>query len=355
METQSNGKGRKILLIFILIALLGLCVLCFLCTLSFLSIGSDSGGNLLNTNGLEYEYVTGDINSNNKLLMIPITGVILNEKPDDILSLLYTDVTYGYEVSEIFEKASLDTSIKGIILAIDSPGGTVTGSKAISDGASYYRSVTSNPIVAHIMGMGASGGYWAAASSDHIVADSGSMVGSIGVIFGPFKYYDKVLSESNVEGSVATENGIDTYYITSGEYKDFGNPYRMMSEDEKQIMQEDTNDVYEEFVSFISTRRNIPSSKIRSDIKALPYGNDRALELNLIDETGSRQSAYDYLSEETSLGSDYQVVRTYEDVDFFSLFFTSLLMDKKLEANNDFVSNELKNKMLYLYGTPLDF
>lgn len=356
MEERSKGRGRTIMIILILLLLLGSCVLCSLCTFSLFTSGYDPSANDTSSeSGLELLYVAGDADSDNKFLMVPITGVILNERPDDILSLLSTDVTYGYEIKDILEGAALDSSIKGVILAIDSPGGTVTGSKAISDAVDNYRSLTSKPIVAHIMGMGASGGYWAAASADHIIADNGSLIGSIGVIFGPFKYYDKVTAESSGSEGISTENGIETYYITSGEYKDFGNPYRLMSEEEMNIMQEDTDDVYNEFVQYISQRRNIPDSRIRSEVKALPYGNDRAIKLGLIDASGSRETAYDYLSEKALLGSDYQVVKVYEEVDFWDLFFSAFTDTDNRSVSNEYLSKALSNKILFLYGTPLDY
>lgn len=351
MEESKKGNKRWLMFFILFGITLLLCALCVLCPVLIFSSGfnADSSKTIVSASNLDLEYVSGDEESEKSILIIPITGTILNEKPDDFLSFLYTDMTFGYDVKNVLINAANDGSIKGVVLAIDSPGGTVTGSKAISDGVAEYIEKTGNPVVSHIMGLGASGGYWAAASGEYIVADSGSMIGSIGVIFGPFKYYNKVTSENDGSTSVSTENGIETYYITSGEYKDFGNPYRPMSDIEKQIMQEDTNDVYEEFVSYISKQRDIPVAKIKSDVKALPYGNKRSLELGLIDETGSRDLAYEYINKKLGLNGDYKIVKQVEATDFWSSLFSVLGNDSTLSVSEKYLDNSLKNKLLFLY------
>lgn len=350
-STSNNKSGRKVLFIIVLISLLLLCALCFLCTTAFYSAGMDTDlPTLSSDSSLDLVYAGGDSYSKNKLLVVPIQGVILNEKPDDILALLSVDVTYGYEVKTILAEAASDDSIKGVLLAIDSPGGTITGSKAISDGVADYIEQTGNPVVAHIMGTGASGGYWSAAAADYIIADSGSLVGSIGVIFGPFKYYNEVTSESS-QGEGITASSIDTYYITSGELKDFGNPYRIMTQEEMEILQEDTDSAYNEFVKYISERRGIPENTIKNQIKALPYGNERALSLKLIDANGPRESAYEYLSSQAGLGSDYQLVKVFEEVSFWDLFLGATNSVEPMDASS-FIEGQLHNKLLYLYGSP---
>ena len=101
-----------------------------------------------------YTYIAGNQDSTNKVLYIPITGEILTaEDKNDPLSFLFYGFTFGYSVKEELMKASKDPEIKGIILGIDSPGGTVTGSKAIFDGVEYYKNKTGNPVVAHISGL----------------------------------------------------------------------------------------------------------------------------------------------------------------------------------------------------------
>jgi len=356
MET-SKSHTKWWLIILIVLFLLLCCCLVF-GFMVWAALGSATSGMSLNSNQLSLDYISGNSASTSKILSVPITGVILNEKPRDALTLLASgQATYGYEIKQILAEAAKDSSIKGVILEIDSPGGTITGAKAISDAVAAYRTSTGNPVVAHIMGMGASGAYWSAAATDYIIADEGSLIGSIGVILGPFQYYDKVLSQGDSSSSITTENGISTYYITSGTYKDFGNPDRPMTAEERQIMQADTDNAYAEFVSFVSNRRNIPEGTIRTQIKALPYGNGTAQAYGLIDTTGPKEMAESYITGKTGIGIDYQVVSPHLETNFWSMLFSGSLFQgvTQPQAQSSSLTRELSGKLLYLYGTPAEY
>lgn len=345
-------KKRKWVLPFIIISVLLLC--CVLTLLTFYGVA------LLDSEGLDagfdgYNYVTtyGESSSDNKILTIAIKGPILNDGVNQGASFFSSGVyVYGYEIKRQLISAAADSSIKAVMLEIDSPGGTITGSKAISDGVEYYKSNTGNPVYAHIMGVGASGGYWSAASADKIYADYGSMVGSIGVIFGPFKYYKDVTGELFGLDAVTTEGGIETYYITSGSYKDFGNSYRQMDEEEMKSLQEDTDRSYEDFVDFVSNSRKLSVNTIKNTIKALPYGEHKALELGLIDEVADEGAAYIDLADVAGISEDYQIIENSVETDFLSMLLMGKFngnVESKVEID---YCKELCGKMLYLYGDP---
>lgn len=217
-----------------------------------------------------YKFVKGDNLSENKILAVSVQGLILTESsevpnPFDVLNS--EGITYGYEVKEKLIRAVDDNSIKGILLQVNSPGGTIAGSKAVADGIKYYKEQTGNPVYAHIRDVGASGAYWAAAASDNIIVDSGSMVGSIGVIMGPFTYYENVLEEGSILGNVVTDGGISHTYFSSGQYKDIGSPYRELTDEERAHWQESLDNEYEIFVDHVSKNRKIPKETIVNTIK----------------------------------------------------------------------------------------
>jgi len=261
---------------------------------------------------LAYDYQSGDVNSKNKLLQIPIHGVILTEKSTDQLSDFFeTSITYGYAVKDVIKKAAKDEDIKGIFLHIDSPGGTVGGAKAIADGIQEYRQATGKPVYAYISGTAASGGYWAAVAADRIIADTGSSVGSIGVIFGPFKYYDTVTSEDGgiFSGGVVTEKGIQTTYITAGRSKDIGNPYRQLTEEETASLQESVNDVYQVFVDQVASGRGISRDEVITNLGAMIYSEKQAISRKMIDAVGTRDEVEKELVSQSGISSDdYQIV-----------------------------------------------
>lgn len=268
----------------------------------------------------ELTHVYGLETSNNKLVSVPIHGLILGSPTEETKVLeVFSDmgITYGYEVKELLAELAEDDEIKGIILDIDSPGGTIFGSQAIADGVAEYKEKTGKPVIAFVSGMAASGGYWSAASADEIMADSGTAIGSIGVITGPFKHYQDVISESSglLGGGVETTNGISTQYITAGSYKDLGNPYREMSQQEKDTLQESVNQTYAKFVSYVSQQRSIPEETITGSLGALIYGDIQALERKLIDKQLSKDETYEYLALKAGV-TDYQVVEPLKEETF---------------------------------------
>ncbi len=260
-----------------------------------------------------YEHYYGNKESSSTLLSIPITGLILGERTStsDFSSLLSdSGVVYGYEVKEQLLEAAKQDDIAGVILEIDSPGGTIYGSTAIADGIAAYKEATNKPVVAYVAGMAASGGYWVAAGADKIIADSGTGVGSIGVISGPFKFYDTVMSEDGgaFMGGVVTTGGVKTQYITAGEHKDMGNPYRELDPAEIAALQTMVDDSYEQFVAHVAAGRNIEPATIRTHVQALLYGNTQAEKLNLVDQTGNKQDAYELTASMAQI-SEYQIKR----------------------------------------------
>lgn len=280
---------------------------------------------------LDYRIVEGNKGSANKILSIPVTGVILGDVSESPSSLpfLTEGVTFGYRVKDELLKASKDSDIKGVVLEVNSPGGTIYGSRAIADGIADYKKATGNPVYVYIGGLAASGGYMASVTADQIFADYGSTIGSIGVIYGPIKFYDTVISEGGLlEGEVLTQNGIESTYISAGKSKDLGNPYRQITTEEKASLQKMVDTEYTSFVNLVSTQRKIPQEQIRNTIGALIYANDIAKELHLIDGTHNKQDTYTILAKNKRL-SDYQVIQKAPSYGFFENLLLSTGFTKK--------------------------
>lgn len=294
----------------------------------FAYVASKAPVDVLLSQRLEVTY--GDSESSNVLLSVPVAGVILGNKSDlsDPLGILSESIVLGYDIKEQLYEAADDDDIKGIILEINSPGGTIYGSKAIADGVAYYKEKTHKPVLAFISGMGASGAYWVAASADSILADQGSIVGSIGVITGPFKYYDSVVAEDGgaFTGGVVTQRGIETTFISAGRSKDLGNPYRRLTPDEIAALQTMVNNDYNRFVSYVSSHRPIEESVIKEKLGALIFDTQSALGNTLIDKESNREEAYEELAKQANIsGSDYKVVSQPEEAGFLKTILGSKL------------------------------
>ena len=178
------------------------------------------------------------------------------------------------------KKYADDKSIKAIVLRIDSPGGGVAPSQEIYSEILKVRK-NSNKIVVTSMGnLAASGGYYIACASDKIVANPGTLTGSIGVI----------MTFSNIE-ELMKKIGLKTEIIKSGEFKDIGSPMREFTEKEKKLLQGVIDDVYDQFVNAVSVGRSIAVQKVKELSDGRIFTGRQAFEIGLVDKLGSLEEA----------------------------------------------------------------
>lgn len=278
----------------------------------------------------QLEYFYGDPLSEHRLASLPINGLILGSRDETTgFFELFSEfgLVYGYEVKQKLLSLADNDAIQGVILEINSPGGTIYGTQAIVDGIDYYRQETDKPIIVHIGSVAASGGYWVAAAGDRVYADAGTAIGSIGIISGPFKYYDDVVAESGGAflGGVDTRGGIETEFITAGFSKDLGNPYRRMTDQERQVLQRNVDGAYNSFVTLVADQRGLQESYVRDRVGALIFTDIVATELGLIDGSSSRESAYHSLADMTGADEpDFQILRDRGVQTFFDTLVANL-------------------------------
>jgi protease-4 len=271
--------------------------------------------------------IYGSPESPNHILSLPIKGIIVGDESDmGGVGSLFSEgvVTYGYHIKRQLADAAQNKDIKAVVLDINSPGGTIYGAHAVAAAVEQYRQKTGNPVYAFTSGVAASGAYWSAVSADRVFADFGSTTGSIGVISGPYQFYDEVTATTGtlLQSGIVTQNGIDEFYISAGRSKDLGNPFRKMSEEELAHEQTGVNNEYDAFVTYVSKRRGISASVVKNEIGALMFENKRALALGLIDEEADRDTVYEMLAARAKLKS-YQVVEESAPGSFLSdLLFT---------------------------------
>ena len=172
-------------------------------------------------------------------------------------------------------KAANNDFCENIILNINSPGGSATQSKIIFDQISRIKKTSDKTIYAIIDDVGASGGYYIAASGDVVIANSSSIVGSIGVR----------LDSINIE-SLAKKLGIESQTISSGEDKTILDPFQTLSEKQRNHLNNLVRDIHEEFIQDIKSTRG-DKIKDNSVFTGLFWTGKQALQLGLIDEIGS--------------------------------------------------------------------
>ncbi len=273
---------------------------------------SDSGGD---------DVVYGEPSAQKRILSIPVTGVILGEElePAGIFGL--PGVVYGYDIREKLRDAAEDDDIAAVILEFETPGGTIFGSRAIAEGIREYRERTGRPVVAFVAGLSASGGMYAMAPADLIIADYGSLIGSIGVTMGAFEYWDGLYAIDGglFGGGVTTRDGIVFQPIIAGRSKDVGAPYRPLTDEEKRLLQQAVENEYAEFVAHVAAARGIPESTIRDQLGAMVFDNRTAQQAGLIDDTADRFTAYERAASLAGLESGaFKVVREPGSPSFFN-------------------------------------
>ncbi|MEL6382568.1 MAG: S49 family peptidase [Cyanobacteria bacterium J06626_18] len=269
-----------------------------------------SGSSSVDSDTLAFKYLEGNEDSENYLLEVRINGPILNSPSTSGFFALDSSVTYAYELRDLLRKAAEDDRVRGILLRLSTPGGTVVGSTVLYDALVEYKEATENPVYAHIEGLSASGGVWSMVAADEIYAAPGSIVGSIGVIGPTISYFDEPFAVDGgiLGGGVTTRNGIQQFVISAGKGKDLGNPFRQPSEEELQVLQRSINNEYDNFVAHIVETRGIDEQTLRQEMGAYIFGTELAEQYNLIDGTLGRTETIAALAEAVELGENYQLV-----------------------------------------------
>ncbi len=186
-------------------------------------------------------------------------------------------------------------SIKAVVVRIDSPGGGVAPTQEIYDAIGKLRA--KKPVIASLGGVAASGGYYIAAACDQVVANPGTLTGSIGVIM-EFGNFEELMRKLGLKG----------YNIKSGPYKDIGSPLRPLSPEEKTILQSLVDNVYAQFVSAVAKGRKMPEGKVRELADGRVYSGEQAKKLGLIDVLGNMEDAVDLAAKRAGIEGTPEIV-----------------------------------------------
>ncbi|MFH0963806.1 MAG: signal peptide peptidase SppA [Planctomycetota bacterium] len=169
--------------------------------------------------------------------------------------------------------AEKDSSVKAVVLRINSPGGTAAASDLAYEEVMRFKRRSRKPVVAHITGLGTSGAYYVALAADEIYAAPASITGSIGVIMQLF----------NVQGLLA-KIGVETQAIKTGEQKDMGSPFRELTEEDRKIFEQILDSFYARFTNLIAERRSgLSVEEVKKLADGRVYSASQADALGLVD------------------------------------------------------------------------
>lgn len=227
------------------------------------------------------------ISNTNKVAVIELDGVIASSSENNF----FAKEANAANMLRSLKLAKEDSEIQGIILKINSPGGTVAMSQNIYNQIMRIRE--NKPIIAVMDDVAASGGYYIASAADRIIAQDGTLTGSIGVIFSFMDYHNLLTNKLNV----------DQVVIKSGKFKDIGSSTRAMLPEEKELMQNIVDDSYQQFLNAIRKGRiqrnscyEVPKEDLTEE-NLIRYADGRvftgiqAKQLGFVDETGDIDTA----------------------------------------------------------------
>jgi protease-4 len=194
--------------------------------------------------------------------VVPLEGVIRNSQ----------------EISRQLDAFGRDNSVKAIVIRIDSPGGGVTPSQEIHDAILAVRK--KKKVIASMGSIAASGGYLVACAADRIVANPGTVTGSISAIMH-FANAEELLKKIGLKSSV----------VKSGQFKDIGSPTRPMTEEERALIQALIDDTYDQFLDIVAKGRRIDKNDLRKLADGRLFTGRQAQKLGLVDELGDLNHA----------------------------------------------------------------
>jgi protease-4 len=192
---------------------------------------------------------------------------------------------------EYIRRFRKDEDIKAILIRIDSPGGAVGPSQEIY--REIRKTVETKTVVASMGAVAASGGYYVACATDGIVANPGTITGSIGVIMG-YTNFRQLLDKI----------GMVPVVIKSGPYKDTGSPTREMRDDEREILQSITSDIHEQFVTAIVEGRKMNRAQVEKVADGRIFTGEDAKAKGLVDRLGNFEDALEWAGELGGIDGD---------------------------------------------------
>ena len=211
-----------------------------------------------------------------KILMLEIEGIISDTAGAGGLISVGPESTVERVVEQL-DKAREDDEVQGLLLRINSPGGTVTASDIIYNQILRFKEERGVPVVAQLMSTAASGGYYIAMAADEVIAHPTTVTGSIGVIFFGV----------NISG-LMEKIGVENQTLVTGEYKDAGTALRPMRKQERAQLQSVLDDMHERFVSVVDKgRANLDTERVASLADGRIYSANQAKEAGLVDGIGN--------------------------------------------------------------------
>jgi len=245
----------------------------------------------------------GDLVSGDKVGVIEITGVIIESK----------------EILRQIKEYREDESVKSVVLRIDSPGGGVGPSQEVY--REIRKTVKEKSVIASMGAVAASGGYYIASGASGIVANPGTVTGSIGVILGYTNFQE-----------IFNKIGLKPIVVKSGEFKDIGSPVRDMTKEEEEILKNFVDKIHMQFVTDVSEGRGMDLEKVRHLADGRIYTGEEAKAIGLVDRLGNLEDAVEWAGRLGGIEGDIRTMYPKKEKVPFLEYLTGMSLQELLTA-----------------------
>lgn len=299
---KSSTKLFVVIMVFLLIFAVGI----FLFLSLFLAVDEEN----------EVETITG---KGEKIALVELKGAILESE----------------KIVKQFKKYRKDKTIKGILFRVDSPGGGVVASHEIYNEVKKTRD-EGKPVVVSMGSVAASGGYYVSCGANKIVANPGTLTGSIGVI-SQFLRVDPLLEKIGVEMNT----------IKSGKFKDAGNPFRGMTDDDKKYFQNLMDGVHKQFIEIVSKERNIDIKEIIKIADGRVFTGEEAYSLKLVDTLGTLEDAIAITAQLANIKGEPSIVKEVKKKTFIEKLMGETRIGDFFGLGNEILNHPILQYKLY--------
>jgi len=252
------------------------------------------------------------------IFILTIVSWILSDESDETVSTggekiavvdLREPIVASDDVVRQFKKYRENKSIRAIVFRVESPGGGVSASQEIYEEVKKTRDA-GRPVVVSMGSVAASGGYYVSCGATKIVANPGTLTGSIGVIF-QFLHFKQLMDKI----------GVDESTFKTGKFKDSGSPFRKTTEDEKQYFNSLIGDVYDQFVDVVAEERGMDRSEVLKYADGRVFTGRQAYEYGFVDTLGTMEDAINIAADLAGIEGKPSIVREVKKKTFMEKLF----------------------------------
>ncbi|MBD2126974.1 signal peptide peptidase SppA [Microcoleus sp. ZQ-A2] len=267
-------------------------------------------------------------NSKNKIAIVYAEGEIVDGQGS-------VQQVGGDTFAKRLREVRQDEDVKAVVLRINSPGGSVTGSERIQ--REVVLTHKEKPVIVSMGDYAASGGYWIATGADHIFAEPNTITGSIGV-FG---------LQFNIQ-KLGTDNGLSWDVVKTSQFADSRTISRPKTPQELAIAQKIVNQIYDQFLDKVAQARKLPKQKVAQIAQGRVWSGQEAKQLGLVDKFGGIEDAIQYAAKQAELGEDWEVEEYSQSQSLEERILKKLI--GKVSAQNPKISDPLTAEFIKLQG-----